>query len=207
MKSTNCLFFGDSITFGEYDGVFGGWVDILKRYSYGKFYKEGANEVNVFNLGIGGETTEGLLRRIAVEIGARTSAEENLIFLFYGANDLAIKNGEEVVAIELFAANLKAAIEVARQTTDKVHLMTILPISSNVEGVLSPAGKVRTLERILLYNEKIKTVAKDCNVALIDLFHLFEEKEELLSKDGIHPNEKGYLLISDLMKKYIDQYL
>lgn len=27
------LFFGDSITYGEYDGVFGGWVDILKRYA------------------------------------------------------------------------------------------------------------------------------------------------------------------------------
>ncbi|MGL4584582.1 MAG: hypothetical protein ACRCVU_16570 [Flavobacterium sp.] len=49
MKSTNCLFFGDSITFGEYDGILGGWVDILKRYSYGKFYNEDVNEVNMLN--------------------------------------------------------------------------------------------------------------------------------------------------------------
>lgn len=207
MKSTNCLFFGDSITFGEYDGVLGGWVDALKRYSYDKFYNAGKNEVNVFNLGIGGETTEGLLRRVEVEITARTSVEENLIFFFYGANDLAIKNGEEVVSIDQFKQNLEKAIGIAKKTTDKVYLISILPISSKVEGVLSPAGKIRTSERVLLYNEGIRVVADRCKVELIDLYPLFNDREELLSKDGIHPNELGYGLISEVVKLYIDKYL
>jgi lysophospholipase L1-like esterase len=34
------LFFGDSITYGEYDGVFGGWVDILKDMPFKNFMKE-----------------------------------------------------------------------------------------------------------------------------------------------------------------------
>lgn len=207
MKSTNFLFFGDSITFGEYDGILGGWVDILKRYSYSKFYNEGSNEVNVFNLGIGGETTEGLLKRIEVEIAARTSVEENVIFFFYGANDLAIKNGDEVVNLEQFKDNLEQAINVARKVTDKVYLINILPISKTVDGVISLAGKIRTSERVLIYNTVVKEVADSCRVGLVDLYPLFEGKEELLSKDGIHPNENGYEFISEVIKPYIDKYL
>lgn len=37
------LFFGDSVTYGEYDGVFGGWVDILKRLLYRNTMKEAVN--------------------------------------------------------------------------------------------------------------------------------------------------------------------
>lgn len=88
---TNCLFFGDSITYGEYDGILGGYVEILKRYCHAEFYNNNANEVNCFNLGIGGETTEGLIKRFEIEIKARLSPDENLIFFFYGANDLAEK--------------------------------------------------------------------------------------------------------------------
>ncbi len=85
------LFFGDSITYGEYDGVFGGWVDILKRYALQKFHEGNGDELILFNLGIGGETTEGLLKRMPVELEARNSADGNLIFISYGANDLAKK--------------------------------------------------------------------------------------------------------------------
>ena len=65
------LFFGDSITYGEYDGVFGGWVDILKRYALQKFHEGNGDELILFNLGIGGETTEGLLKRIPHELAAK----------------------------------------------------------------------------------------------------------------------------------------
>ncbi|WP_010249304.1 SGNH/GDSL hydrolase family protein [Myroides injenensis] len=208
MKSTNCLFFGDSITFGEYDGTFGGWVDILKRYCYDKFYDGNANEVNVFNLGIGGETTKGLLDRIEVEIKARTSKEENLIFLFYGANDLAVKNDEITVSPKQFNSNLDTAIKIAQKTSDKVFLISILPISNAIEGKLSPAGKIRTNEKVRLYNAEIKEVAKSNCVMLINLYSEFEmQKEELLSRDGVHPNALGYKWISEKLKVYIEEYL
>ncbi len=60
----NCLCFGDSITYGEYDGVSGGWTDILKRYFHSRFINENIEELNVFNLGIGGETTDGIVKKI-----------------------------------------------------------------------------------------------------------------------------------------------
>lgn len=58
----NCLCFGDSITYGEYDGVSGGWTEILKRYFHSRFINENIEELNVFNLGIGGETTDGIVK-------------------------------------------------------------------------------------------------------------------------------------------------
>lgn len=208
MKSTNCLFFGDSITFGEYDGTFGGWVDILKRYCYDKFYNESANEVNVFNLGIGGETTIGLLDRIEVEIKARTSKEENLIFIFYGANDLAVKNDEVTVSPKQFNSNLDTAIKIAQKTSDKVFLISILPISDTIEGKLSAAGKIRTNDKVRLYNAEVREVSKNNCVKFLDLYSEFElQKEELLSKDGVHPNAIGYKWISEKLKVYIEDCL
>lgn len=120
---------------------------------------------------------------------------------------MAIKNGDEVVNLEQFKGNLEQAINIANKITDMVYLISILPISSKVEGVLSPAGKVRTSERVLMYNEVVRAVASRCKVELIDLYPLFADREELLSKDGIHPNEKGYEVISEVIKPYIDNYL
>ncbi len=108
------LFFGDSITYGEYDGVFGGWIDILKRYALQK-YNEGSNELILFNLGIGGETTEGLLKRIPYEMKARNSTDGNIIFLGYGANDLAKKEETQLVNPEQFKTNIETAVQNAKQ--------------------------------------------------------------------------------------------
>ncbi|MDR0229811.1 MAG: SGNH/GDSL hydrolase family protein [Flavobacteriaceae bacterium] len=208
MKSTNCLFFGDSITFGEYDGVHGGWVDALKRYSYDKFYNEGKNEVNVYNLGIGGESTEGLLKRLKIEIEARTTIGTNLVFFFYGANDLVVRNGLNTMEVEQFATNLKEAIAIAHGIGAEVCLISVLPIADAVEGIASSTGKVRTTDRILLFNEKGKAIAKECKVDYVDLYNDFWKcKEEWLSRDGVHPNEKGYAWISEKMKVYIDRHL
>ena len=116
------LFFGDSITYGEYDGVFGGWVDILKRYALQK-YNERSNELILFNLGIGGETTEGLLNRMSHEMKARNSADGNIIFIGYGANDLAKKDGNQLVNPEQFKTNIETAVqELNGLKKIKIHL-------------------------------------------------------------------------------------
>ena len=131
---TNCYFFGDSITYGEYDGVFGGWVDLLKRYCHAR-YNENANEVNIFNLGIGGETTEGLLKRLDIELEARKSPIKNLVFISYGANDLAFKNGEQIVTPLKFKENLQNAISKSKEVTENIYLLSILPISNTINGI------------------------------------------------------------------------
>jgi acyl-CoA thioesterase I len=201
------LFFGDSITYGEYDGVFGGWVDILKRYALQK-YNEGSNELILFNLGIGGETTEGLVKRIPHEMAARNSSEGNIVFIGYGANDLAIKDSIQIVNTEKFKANILKAIQEAKKYSNNIYLVSILPISKNIDGVVVASGKMRSNNEVLIYNQTMKDIVAENSLNYIDFHSAFvEDKEVLLSKDGVHPNEKGYGIMAEIAIPIIEKYL
>lgn len=80
MNSILC--FGDSISYGEGDSQSGGWVEQLKRRLI---------NVTVFNLGIPGETTDGLRLRIEFEVQRRIlRSKKTTIILNYGANDIVV---------------------------------------------------------------------------------------------------------------------
>lgn len=202
------LFFGDSITYGEYDGVFGGWVDILKRYALQKFHEGNGDELILFNLGIGGETTEGLLKRMPVELAARNSADGNLVFISYGANDLAIKDGAYIVEPEKFKENIKIAVQHAKQFSKDIYLVSILPIAQKIDGVVVGSGKLRTNEEVIVYNQILKDIAVENSLSYIDFYNaVLEDKEILLSADGVHPNEKGYGIMAEIAIPIIEKYL
>ncbi len=202
------LFFGDSITYGEYDGVFGGWVDILKRYALQKYSDENKNEVILFNLGIGGETTEGLVKRIPHEIKARNSSDGNIVFIAYGANDLAVKDGQQMVSSNQFRANIETAVQDAKIYSKDIYLISILPISKNIDSKISATGKIRTNEDVLLYNEILKDIAAENSLNYVDFHSAFrDQKEVLLSKDGVHPNENGYKMMAEIAIPIIEKYL
>ena len=202
------LFFGDSITYGEYDGVFGGWVDILKRYALQKYSDENKNEVILFNLGIGGETTEGLVKRIPHEIKARNSSDGNIVFIAYGANDLAVKDGQQMVSSKQFRANIETAVQDAELYSKDIYLISILPISENIDSKISVTGKIRTNKDVLLYNEILKDIAAENSLNYVDFHSAFiDQKEILLSKDGVHPNENGYKMMAEITIPIIEKYL
>ncbi|WP_288375691.1 GDSL-type esterase/lipase family protein [Chryseobacterium culicis] len=202
------LFFGDSITYGEYDGVFGGWVDILKRYALQKFHEGNGDELILFNLGIGGETTEGLLKRIPHELNARNSADGNIVFLSYGANDLAVKDGVQIVDPEKFRNNMKEAVKQAKRFSSKIYLVSILPFSQKIDGVVVSSGKKRVNEDVVNYNEILKNIAAEDALGYIDFYSAFlEDKEVLLSADGVHPNENGYGMMAEIAIPIIEKYV
>lgn len=201
------LFFGDSITYGEYDGIFGGWVDILKRYALQK-YNEGSNELILFNLGIGGETSEGLVRRISNEMTARNAEDGNIVFIGCGANDLAVKDGNYIVTSEQYKANIEKAVRQAKDFSKGIYMVSILPVSEKIDGQISASGKVRTNEEVLLYNQILKDIANENSLNYIDFHSAFlEDKEILLSIDGVHPNEKGYGMMAEIAIPIIEKYL
>ncbi len=201
------LFFGDSITYGEYDGVFGGWVDILKRYALQK-YNEGSKELILYNLGIGGETTEGLVKRISHEMEARNSAEGNIVFIGYGANDMAVKNGTQTVEPERFKANIITAVQKAKSYAEAIYLISILPVSANIDGIAVASGKRRSTAQILRYNRILQEIAGEYNLNYLDFYSGFvADKELLLSRDGVHPNEKGYGIMAEIAIPIIEKSL
>lgn len=207
MKKIYGLFFGDSITYGEYDGVFGGWVDILKRYALQK-YNEGSSELILFNLGIGGETTEGLVKRIPHEMNARNSTEGNIVFMGYGANDLAVKDRIQMVNSEQFRRNIQTAIQEAKNYSKDIYLVSVLPFSKKVDGVIVASGKLRMNEDVVIYNQILKDIASEHSLSYIDFYSAFlHDKEVLLSADGVHPNEKGYGMMAEIAIPIIEKYL
>lgn len=201
------LFFGDSITYGEYDGVLGGWVDILKRYALQKC-NEGSNELILFNLGIGGETSEGLMKRIQNEMTSRNAEDGNIIFIGYGGNDLAVKDRIQMVDPNQFKTNIEIAIQKAKEFSNEIYLVSILPISERIDGEISSTGKVRTNGNVLVYNQILKDIATENSLIYIDFYSAFlKDKEILLSKDGVHPNEKGYGMMAEITIPIIEKYL
>lgn len=202
------VFFGDSITYGEYDGVFGGWVDILKRYALQRFNEGDTNELILFNLGIGGETTEGLVKRIPHELSARNSADGNIVFIGYGANDVVIKDGTQMVSPEQFRNNIQTAIQHAKRFSNDIYLVSILPFSKSVDGVVSASGKLRTNEEAVIYNQILRDITTENSLTYIDFYSaVVDDKEILLSADGVHPNEKGYGMMAEIAIPIIEKYL
>lgn len=204
----NCLCFGDSITYGEYDGVSGGWTEILKRYFHSRFINENIEELNVFNLGIGGETTNGLVNRFSIEADARTSPDQNLIFFAYGANDVAMKEGKRMTDVIKLRVNLQEVVEKAKKITPYLYIISILPVASAIDGITVPSGKQRSNQIIEEYNQSLQEFAAQHEIVFIDLYHsFFTEKDILLSGDGVHPNDKGYQFIAKHIKPFIERFL
>ena len=159
------VFLGDSITQGfgdDFHGAFPG--------------------AKLANRGISGDTTRGMLLRLADDVLALDPAG---VVMLMGTNDL-----EEGAAPEAVAANVKAivaAIE-ARNPRTPIVVCQVFP---------SAAEKQRPAERIKQVNALVAEAVKgDPRVRLVDTWTLFADArgdaqpEEF--PDLLHPNDAGY---------------
>lgn len=197
---THIICFGDSITRGENDNEKGGWVDRLKAHCMKLFLRNRKDEICVFNIGIGGETTEGLIKRFVNEFDTRLLKDgNNIVTLAYGANDIALLNGKNTVSLEKFSSNLNFCIDYALKQKATVYLINLLPVIEDGNNT-----KKRSLKDILRYNDVLLSIAQKQNINLINIYSKFEiTKENLLTYDGIHPNAKGHEKIFNIIKDAI----
>lgn len=81
------LVFGDSIAYGALDAQ-GGWVARLRAYIDSLTLDDPNSYFRLFNLSIGGDSIEGLLKRFEYEAEQRLSEEANTTIIFaIGIND------------------------------------------------------------------------------------------------------------------------
>jgi lysophospholipase L1-like esterase len=142
----------------------------------------------VFNLGLAGETVEGLLGRTAA-ITASHSAPD-FVFIMTGINNVAM---EETGFIEPYAKIvrlLKSAFPAAR-----IYVLSILP--TLLDWVAD--GDLRRV------NAALKEMAEAEGARYLDLYGTFKEGglADYLLSDGVHLSEKGYAVWAREMEDII----
>lgn len=159
------VFLGDSITQG--------WGDDMG----GSF-----SGVKVANRGISGDTTRGMLIRLADDVLALNPTG---VVLLMGTNDL-----EEQATPEIIAGNLKLIIAELKKSNPQLPII-LCQIFPSSETKKRPADKIKKIND--LYAAAVKG---DKQVTLIETWKLFanEQGDAKLSEfpDLLHPNPAGY---------------
>jgi len=157
----NLVFIGDSLT---------QWCNWEKRFP----------AHSVINLGIAGETVEGLLGR---RERIRTMVENpDMIFLMTGINNLAMEHYDILVPYEEIVRNLCTWYKHAT-----IVVQSILPV--NMEWISNDVIKD--------VNQNLMMIARDHRAEYLDLHRLFIDPEGrpirgYLLDDGVHVSTKGY---------------
>jgi lysophospholipase L1-like esterase len=111
MKKIICVF-GDSILWGWGLPFRVGWVNLFRNYIEDK-----SNfTINLYDLGIEAETTEGILGRFDIEAAAR---KPDMIIFAIGINDSAFRKTKDrpLVKIDVFEKNIYSLIKKAKKFT------------------------------------------------------------------------------------------
>lgn len=171
------LTFGDSITYGV-DSDVNGWANML-RSLIERRHKDAYYDV--YNLGIPGDTSRGLLRRIKGELVPRSCGHKNTyVVINIGGND--IMKAE-------FMFNLENIIEICKDFSSNIFVGSVLDtVPEVIEKQEWFDGIMDRYQGVDFYNDIIKQVCKSHNVNYIDTFSVI--KPSMLI-DGLHPNAEG----------------
>lgn len=190
-----CIF-GDSATWGAWDKEMGGWANRLRLFIDNNNFNDGF----VYNLGVSGDTTEQLLKRLDKEMEAR---EPNIIIFSIGENDsIDLENaGNNLVPLEKFEANLNKLIDKAKKTTNRILFLGLAPIDEKkTTPVLWDDEAFYKTANIENYDKKLMEAADKNKVEYIRVFGALEKKD---LSDGLHPNESGHEKIFLKVKNFL----
>lgn len=195
------LFFGDSIVWGRGEQPNIDWVGRIKElFEQQDFYHV------AYNLGICGDTTKELLERMPSEARARIKylreGDSFRIIIAIGVNDVRYINDKNTpqTTNEEFGQRIEQIVSCAKEFTDDVVLLGLLPVDETKTAPYE--GMYYLDEQIHEFNIILEGVAKKSLVKFISLNEVFgEESLEDVLADGLHPNKKGYEIISQFLKK------
>ncbi len=180
------LFFGDSIT---------DWWH-LDQYFPAKKY---------VNRGISGQTTPQMLVRFRQDI---IDLRPAVLVILAGTNDIAGNTGPET--LDQIEADLATFAELARAHAIKPVFSSVMPVSSYGPSGASQLTN-RPPEKILQLNAWMRQYCTangipyiDYHVAMVDSSGMLKRE---LSKDGLHPNDAGYMVMAPLAQQGIDAAL
>lgn len=193
MDKTYCIF-GDSVTQAAY--IKNSWADLLRQYLEEKYNDQ---FINVFNLGIGGNTSDDIIKRFKTESEARMPTD--IIFAF-GVNDSGYFRtlDKPIVPEERFIKNIESLINEAKTFSKNI---TFIGLTLGDDSLLKPfpessQGKSYDLNRVKGYD---KTLCEMTNKNLCKFVSIIDALEFDDFLDGLHPNDKGHRKMFDVIKE------
>ena len=186
----------------------GGWAHRLRLYFNNRTAAGDDVDIRLCNMSIPGETTTGLMERMASEIPPRLREGFENIFIFaYGMNDFAFppKGTQPLVELECFSENLQSALAIAREYSRKIYVLNITPVLDEIAGAQRAGRRIRFCRNMTSYNACIEDLAVANGCTLIDVNKEFIEQNYalLLTEDGVHPNSAGHKVIFDIVRNIV----
>jgi len=199
------------VTFGDSTTATRGELNI-----YSQVLRDEVDGVQVINAGIGGDHTGDARARFEKDVRAH---QPDVVVIQFGINDAAVDVWKDPPATESrvsladFEANLRYLIDTLAADGGQVILMTPNPLRWNAKmremygkSPYDPNVEDGFNVRLKEYAAKVRELAKEKKLALVDVYQLFEKHgakdgrsvDELLL-DGIHPNEVGQRIVADAL--------
>ena len=153
---------------------------------------------HLVNRGISGDNVSGVFDRLD-EI---TKGNPKKIFLKIGINDVSHHQTSDFIVSRI--AEIVEKIKSDSPHT-QVYIQSLLPINESIGIYTRLNGRSNQITEI---NTKLKALAKNWNLAYIDLYPLFTEPgtqtlRANLTGDGLHISEEGYKIWREELKKYL----
>ncbi|MGD6777509.1 SGNH/GDSL hydrolase family protein [Sutcliffiella horikoshii] len=202
-RSFKLVFFGDSLTQGVGDkSKKGGFTSIIKQHYEAKPY---IDNVSVTNLGVRGNRTNHLLKRLEDPEVQEALAEADVIFMTVGGNDLMKVIRENFLDLtfslfdkeqELYAKRLDSVLGEVRKHNDfsRIYLVGLFNPFYHFFQEIEEMNEVVTN-----WNATTISILDEYpNTAYVPIQDIFiDPVENLLDDDQFHPNQKGYQLIGN----------
>ena len=151
--------------------------------------------------GISGQTTPQMLVRFRQDVVA---LQPKVVVILAGTNDIAGNTGPST--LEMIEDNFMSMAEIAKAHHIRVVLSSVLPVYDYPwKPGLEPAPKIIAL------NAWLKRYANETGEVYLDYHSAMKDARDglppNLAKDGVHPNEEGYLIMAALAESAIAQAL
>ena len=179
------VFMGDSIT-----------------EEWSRLYPNYFKERSYINRGIGGQTTPQMLIRFKQDV---VDLRPALVVILAGTNDIAGNTGP--ANVKMITDNIFSMATIATAHEIQVVLSSVLPvyIYEWSPEIIDPPSTIDAV------NERLKKHAASNGLEYLDYFSEMVDDRKGLKKeytpDGVHPNEKGYELMSTIAEKKLKSIL
>lgn len=154
-----------------------------------------------YNRGISGDTTDGMLERLD---GNLLAIEPSKIIFLGGANDLnhGLTPDEIVANIREILTRIKKALPDC-----EVFVQSLYPVNPYTQPTYLNSVADRKNSDILAINEALAPLCEELGCTYINVHDSLTDENgnlrEELTMDGLHVNEEGYAIVTEILSEYL----